>query len=124
MDRRRLREISSAHSRMSGWIVRLSLTRRCSGGFLRLPILFGKLSGAFENAGLHDLACLEFHDGARGDDHGLGWLLGIAAHALLGETGGKDAEFTELNALAVCQGIGDAVERELDHGEDFLLREC
>jgi hypothetical protein len=48
-------------------------------------------------------------------------LFGIAADTLFGELCREDAKFTELHALAIGQGISNAVERELDHGEDFLL---
>ena len=96
-------------------------TRRCSIGFFCRAILIGELRGAFEDARLHDLAGFEFHDRARRDDHCLGGLLGIAAHALLGEAGGEDAEFAELDALAVSECFGDAVEGELDNGENLLL---
>ncbi len=51
-------------------------------------------------------------------------FFGIAADTLFGESCREDAKFTELHALAIGKGISNAVESELDHGEDFLLCEC
>ena len=79
---------------------------------------------SFQNPLLHDFASFELHDRAWRDDHFLLGLFGVAADALLGEARCEDAEFTELHALAISQGLGDSVECELDHGEDFLLGEC
>ena len=87
-------------------------------------MLLSELRRPLQNALLHDFASFELHDGTGRDDHFLLGLFGIAADSLLGESGGEDAKITELDALAIGQSIGDAVERELDHGEDFLLCEC
>ena len=113
-----------AHSRISGWIVRFALTLRCSAGFLVRGIFLGELRRSFQNPLLHDFASFELHDRSGRDHHCLGWLFGIAADALLGEARCEDAEFTELHAFAIGQGLGDSVECKLDHGEDFLLGEC
>jgi len=104
--------------------VRLSLTRRWSAGFFFLGMVLSELGRPFQNALLHDFSSFELHDRAGRDDHFLLGLFGIAADTLLGESCCEDAKFTEFDALAIGQGIGNAVECELDHGEDFLLREC
>ena len=98
--------------------------RRWSAGFFFLGIFLNELRRPFENALFHDFSSFELHDRAGRDDHFLFGLFGIAADTLLGESGREDAEVSELEAFPVCQGIGDAIERELDHCEDFLLCEC
>lgn len=102
----------------------MSLTRRWSAGFFFLGMVLSELRRPLQNALLHDFSCFELHDRAGRNDHFMLGLFGIAADTLLGEPGCEDAELAEFDAFPVCQGIGDAVERELDHGEDFLLREC
>ena len=87
-------------------------------------MVLSELRRPLQNTLFHDFSSFELHDRAGRDDYFLFWLFGIAADTLLGEPGCEDAKFTELDALATGQSIGDAVERELDHGEDFLLREC
>ncbi len=87
-------------------------------------MLLCELRRPFQNALLHDFSSFELHDRAGRDDYFVLGLFGIAADTLLGEAGCEDTKITELHAFPVCQGIGDAVERELDHGEDFLLCEC
>lgn len=86
-------------------------------------MLLSEFRRPLQNALLHDFSSFELHDRAGRDDHFLLGLFGIAADSLLGESCREDAKITELHALAVSQSIGDAVERELDHGEDFLLGE-
>lgn len=87
-------------------------------------MVLSELRRPLQNTLFHDFSSFELHDRAGRDDHFLLGLFGITADTLLGESGREYAKLTELDALAIGQGIGDAVERELDHGEDFLLCEC
>jgi hypothetical protein len=87
-------------------------------------MVLSELRRPFQNTLFHDFSSFELHDRAGRDDHFLLGLFGIAADTLLSESCSEDAKLAELDALAVGQGISNAVERELDHGEDFLLCEC
>ena len=88
-----------------------------------LALLAAKLLGAEKNALTHDFAGFELHRGAGGDGHIDRRLVWIAAHAGFGQADFKNAEVAEFDIATGGKSVGDAVQSELDHAENFLLGE-
>jgi hypothetical protein len=105
-------------------MVRLMISRLCSGGMGFLPMLFREFGGALENALTHDFSGFEFHDRARGYDDFLIGFLRVAADALLGECGAEHAELAQFHAAPGCERLGDSIKSELDDIKDILLDEA
>ena len=91
-----------------------------SGG---LALLAAEFFGAEKNALAHDFAGFELHRGAGWDDHIVFGFVRVAADAGFGESDFENTEVAELDIAAGGEGLGDAVESELDDAENFLLGE-
>ena len=91
-----------------------------SGG---LALLAAEFFGAEKNALAHDFAGFELHRGAGGDDHIVFGFVGIAANTGFGQADFENTEVAELDIAAGGEGLGDAVESELDNAKNFLLGE-
>jgi hypothetical protein len=91
-----------------------------SGG---LALLAAEFFGAEKNALAHDFSGFEFNRRAGRNDHIVFGFVGVAADTGFGESDFENTEVAELDIAAGGEGIGDAVEGELDDTENFLLGE-
>lgn len=88
-----------------------------------LALLAAEFFGAEKNALAHDFSGFELHRGAGWDDHIMFGFVGIAADAGFGQADFENTEVAELDIATGGEGLGDAVESELDDAENFLLGE-
>ena len=88
-----------------------------------LTLLATKFFGAKKNALAHDFAGFELDCRAGGNRHIKLWLVRIAADTGFGQTDFKNAKVAEFDIATGRECVGDAVQGELDHAENFLLGE-
>lgn len=93
-----------------------------SAGFLG-SWLAAQFFGAEKHALAHDFSGLELNGCAGGDDDIVLGLVRITTHTGFGEADFENAEVTELNIATSRQGVCDAIQRQLDNAENFLLSE-
>lgn len=88
-----------------------------------LALLAAEFLGAEKNALAHDFAGFELHRRTGGDHHIIFGLVRVAADAGFGQADFENTEVAEFDIATGGEGVGDAVEGELDDAENFLLGE-
>ena len=69
----------------------------------------------------HNFAGLEFHGRSRRNHEAAAGLIRIATDPRLREFDLEDAEVAKFHGIALCQCIGDVIQRLLDDFEDLVL---